>query len=102
MDENTQPTSAPDATEEVSLRELALPLLAPRHLDLGIDPIQQTQLLVGQLPPDLAFDLPVPEGGRVVGSFVYGAPTIVIETNTTSADEALRFYRDRLPAQGVA
>ncbi len=100
MNENAQPASGPDAPEDSKLRELALLLFAPRHLDLGIDPIQQPQLLVGQLPPDLPFDLPLLADSRVVGSFVYGAPTIVIETNTTSADDLLRFYRDRLPEQG--
>ncbi len=98
MGEDAHSETSPEGTEEARLRELALLLLAPRHGDTP--PGEQPRLLVGQIPPDFPFELPLPEGSRVVGSFVYGQPTIVVETTTSSADAVLRFYRDHLPALG--
>jgi len=89
MGEDTRSESSPDAAEESKLRELALLVLAPRHVATA--PHEQQQLLVGQMPPNFPFALPLPEGSRVVGSFVYGQPTIVIETTSSSAEAVLQF-----------
>src|SRR5215471_13932779 len=55
---------------EAALRELALAVLAPGHeaAPSGSEP----QLLVGRPPGDLPFPLPLPDGARVVGTWLPG------------------------------
>jgi hypothetical protein len=62
------------------------------------------QLLPGQLPSDLALDLPLPEGARLLGSAVRGIGPIPPSTEVVldvpgSAAEVLTFYERAFQAQ---
>ena len=92
----TQNTPSPE--ENVAqLRELALRLLAP-----PFDPeARQPQLLVGSLPASLPFDLPLPDGCQIVGSFVRNPETIQIVFDTDQSPiEIIAFYTERMQAVG--
>lgn len=82
-----------------TVHELALRLLAPREF---ADPNWTPgELLVGQLPPDLAADMPVPPNSRVLGSLVRGRAHVDIELDTDlSAEQVRGFYTERLTATG--
>lgn len=99
MDENTVPNASDEPPGDDLLRKLALALLAPRfaHSTSTVEP----RLLVGQLPADLPFSVPLPEGARVLGTLL-GAdaePEIVIES-PLALEETAEFYRAALTAEG--
>ncbi len=92
----TQNTSSPEENM-AQLYRLALHLLAP-----SFDPqARQPQLLAGRLPASLPFDLPLPNGYQVVGSFVRNPEDIQIVLDTDqSPAEVIAFYRERMQAAG--
>jgi hypothetical protein len=99
MDEQTQQRSDSSGGED-ALRELAVRLLTFHHsLLVAGQQVQEPQLLVGQLPPDLPVELPLPEGSRLLGSLAVENPMIAIETQLAGED-AVAFYRERLTAAG--
>lgn len=101
MDENT--TSA--APNDDLLRKLALALLVPRYSG---ESYEEPQLLVGELPPDLPFTLPIPDGARLLGTLLLGkraatSPvdrTMIVLDTALSGDEVIAFYEAKLPAEG--
>ena len=60
---------APSAEQANQLRELAEQLLAPQFAGPG-GQLPTIRLLAGELPPDLPLALPMPPGGRLIGSAV--------------------------------
>jgi hypothetical protein len=62
-----------------------------------------TTVLVGGLPENLGFDLPLPEDSRVIGSIVRGmmegGTEIILDVDLTP-EEALTFYREQLLPAG--
>lgn len=92
-------TENPSSSEENAalVRELALRLLAP-----PFDPeAQQPQLLVGQLPAALPFDLPLPDGCRIVGTFIRSPETIQIVLDTAQLPaQVMTFYTEKMQALG--
>lgn len=88
------------ANDDATFRELAMKLIAARYPNLLSE--EPPQLLVGQLPPALPFDLPLPEGTRVLGTLLQGdasTATMVLVTER-SPDEVVEFYKERLKAAG--
>lgn len=99
MDEQASQAANPPAGDE-ALRELAVRLLASRFMGPGLEAgAVEPRLLVGQMPADLPFELPVPEGARVLGTLVHGIPTVALDT-ALAGDDAVAFYRDQLRARG--
>lgn len=94
MDEQTNPRANDGDT---SLRELALALLAAQYG--ATEGAAEPRLLVGQLPPDLPYELPVPEGGRVLGTLLHRNPTVALDA-PLEPDQALAFFGERLTAAG--
>jgi hypothetical protein len=91
MDENTS------QIDEALLYELALRLTAYPG-DLRVD---EPQLLVGVLPPNLSNDVPVPEDSRILGSLIRSPEHIDIVLDCTlSPESVMQFYRERLLAAG--
>lgn len=100
-----QPTptvaSAPDSA---SVQELAERLLAPPYP--GPDgQLPTIQLLPGRLPDSLPLQVPIPDGGRLVGSVVRGGQpkgggTEMVLDAPGGAAETLRFYQQALGGQG--
>jgi len=82
-----------------TVHALALRLLAPREFaDPNWTP---SELLVGQLPSDLADNVPVPPNSRVLGSLVRGRAHVDVELDTDlPAAEVRGFYTERLTATG--
>jgi hypothetical protein len=90
------PQDRAPTSHEAALRDLALALLAPGYEASPSGPAPQ--LLVGRPPGDLSFPLPLPDGARVVGTWLPGTPgraTIVLATDL-SPDAALAWYREQL------
>ena len=99
MDENTNPAVANNGPSgDELLRKLALALLAPRYSG---ESHAEPQLLVGQLPPNLGFDVPLPEGAHLLGTLLGGDPTIALEA-ALAPEEVVEFYRAALTAGGLA
>ncbi|MGH2514482.1 MAG: hypothetical protein ACRDHP_02395 [Ktedonobacterales bacterium] len=90
--------AASPAADAALVRELALRLLGSRFgaSESGEAP---TDLLIGQLPPDFPYPLPVPEGAQVLGTLVRKMPVIVLDALFAPA-AALAFYAERLTASG--
>lgn len=86
-------------TDAETTRELALRLLSPTEFtDPNWSP---TQLLVEQMPPDLANDLPIPPNARMLGSLIRGRSHIDVELNVDlPAADVRSFYTERLSAAG--
>ena len=82
----------PTTAQEVVPKELALALV--RGSPDGGD------ILVGSVPTDLAPDLPVPTGGRILGSFVSPSYVQVVMTFPGRTDSALAFARRSLVDHG--
>ena len=91
---------APPAEQANQLRELAEQLLAPQYAGPG-DQLPTIRLLVGELPPDMPLALPMPPGGRLIGSAVQVTSgrtdnmNVVLEARGTSGD-VLSFYEQAL------
>lgn len=101
---------AQPADDPVLLRELLERLLSPSFAPPGFEP-QRVQVVLGGAPDGLPFTLPVPSGGRVIGSVVrtggkgFG-PTedsrsieVVIDAPGATAELAA-FFEDAMGAQG--
>ncbi len=57
-----------------------------------------TRIMIGLLPEDLPFELPIPEGSRIIGSIVRDSPTgteIILDVPLNS-EEVINFYQDAL------
>jgi hypothetical protein len=79
------------------LHELAL-RLATYPGDPRVD---DPQLLVGQLPPGLSIEIPLPDGSRVLGSLLRSQENIDIVLDCAlSPDGVMQFYNERLTANG--
>jgi hypothetical protein len=75
----------------------------PRELALALIPFGGTdggEIIVGQIPADLASTFTLPPSGRVLGSFVSLTVTQVVMTLPTTADSASAFARRSLEAHG--
>jgi hypothetical protein len=94
--EQTMSDNTPDAREDL-LRELALRLSTYPGDPRNEDP----QLLVGQLPDNLAIPVPVPEKSRILGTLIHSPQQIDIvldcELSTTAT---LNFYKERMAESG--
>jgi hypothetical protein len=80
------------------VRDLALRLL-DSGLGSGATGETPSALLVGELPRDLPYALPVPDGARVLGTLVRAVPVVVLAASLT-AEAALAFYAERLGVAG--
>jgi hypothetical protein len=98
MDDKTQQEPESPAGED-ALRELALRLLTFHYGYLLEQQGQEPQLLVGQVPPALPVELPLPEGSRLLGSLALENPIILLTTELAGED-VVAFYRERLTATG--
>jgi hypothetical protein len=74
-------------------RELALALIPYGGSDGG-------EIIVGQIPPDLATTFTLPAGGRILGSFVSLTNTLVVMTLPGGLDSAAAFARRSLVEHG--
>ena len=88
--------TTPDAREDL-LRELALRLSTfpgdPRNED--------PQLLVGQLPSNMAIPVPMPENSRVLGTLIRNPENIDVLLDSVLPPAAvLSFYKESLTASG--
>jgi len=75
----------------------------PRELALALIPYGGTdggEIIVGQLPPDMAATFDMPAGARVLGSFVSLTYAQAVMTVPVRADSALAFARRSLAAHG--
>src|SRR5437764_2962574 len=75
----------------------------PRELALALIPFGGTdggEIIVGQLPPDIAATFDVPPGAHVLGSFVSLTYAQVVMTTPARADSALAFARHSLTEHG--
>lgn len=103
-DEQTKTSSATANSSNTSSNEAALLTLALRLLERreqGTLTPEATQLLVGQLPPQLPVEIPLPEGSRILGSLIRSGKQIAIVLDTDCCPEkVLDFYRDRLQISG--
>jgi hypothetical protein len=85
MSDNT-----PGAREDL-LRELALRLSTYPGDPRNDDP----QLLVGQLPDNLAIPVPMPENSRLIGTLIRGPENIdVILDSALSPAAVMSFYKE--------
>jgi hypothetical protein len=64
-------------------------------------PAEEIQILVGQLPPALPIELPLPEKARIIGSLVRGDHGVQIVLDVDQpADAVVAFYRAQLEPAG--
>jgi hypothetical protein len=98
MDER-QGQGSLDRDGDDALQALVLRLLGSPHD--GLAGRQDTRLLVGQLPPDLPVDIPLPSGRLLGSQAIHGGEyvTIVLET-AAPVEQVYAFYRQRLTADG--
>lgn len=89
----------PDSNEAL-LQALALRLLAKGFP--GDSKPESVQIIVGRLPEQLNFEVPLPENSRILGSYVnLDWHNICIEFDTDLPPESLfNFYRERLLSSG--
>ncbi len=83
-------------------REALLESLVLRLSSHPFDPRPYNpQLFVGQLPEHLPFEVPVPEGSRIIGSLARGSEHLDILLDVPLPPEQARaFYKERLLATG--
>lgn len=89
----------PSTNNETLLRELALRLTSfPGDYRVRD---AEPQLFVGQLPPNLSIEIPLPEGCRILGTLARSPENldIVLDCPQTPQD-TLAFYKERLTAAG--
>ncbi len=107
---NAQSTYAQNQGEAAQIRELAERLLLPSYGYSGRYPMgspggapveePSVELLVGRLPNDPGLDVPVPPGGRLLGSAVrsgsmYPASNIEVVIEAPGAPGSVAAYYDR-------
>lgn len=88
--------TTPGAREDL-LRELALRLVTypgdPRN--------DNPQLLVEQLPDNMAIPVPLPEKSQVLGTLIHGPENIdIVLDSELSPDAVLSFYKERMAEMG--
>ncbi|MGH2497765.1 MAG: hypothetical protein ACRDIV_23935 [Ktedonobacteraceae bacterium] len=84
-------------TREDLLRELALRLSTYPGDPRNDDP----QLLVGQLPENLAIPVPMPEKSQVLGTLIRGPEQIdIVLDSELSPSAVLNFYKEHMSASG--
>lgn len=87
--------------DEESLRAFLERFLMPIYATGGG---QQGQVIIGALPDDLEFDLPLPEGAQVIGSLApAGAPLVSVNIYFDApqpAEEVIAFYEETMPESG--
>ncbi len=83
-------------------REALLETLALRLSVHIFDPrADHPQLFVGRLPEGLPFELPIPEGSRIIGSLARSSKHLEMVLDVPlPPEQALAFYRERLLAAG--
>ena len=93
-------TAAPGETRVVGGDEASLREFVGRALTYHYPGAEGgTTVLIGALPEDLSFELPVPESARVIGSILRGplsgGAEVILDVDLT-AEEALAFYQERM------
>ncbi len=93
------PVSDPVLLKELAERFIAAPELFPAGRP------NTARLVPGALPPGLPFQVPLPEGARLLGSLVLdngpsGESWVILLDTPGSAADALDFYQDALMALG--
>ncbi len=60
------------------------------------------RIMIGLLPEDLPFELPIPEGSRIIGSIVRGDPaeTEIVLDVPLNSEEVISFYHEALIEEG--
>ena len=93
---NTGPTTVEIiGGDEAGLREFVERWLGPSYPG---QPADEITVHLGSLPPDLPFELPLPEGARVIGSVhqaLFSYLHVILATSL-SPEEVLAFYDARL------
>lgn len=92
----TDATGDRGAFKEFALRHLASNYWGARGP--GFESLDEVDLLPGSLPTDLAFELPVPESGRVVATFVRPHHPYVFIRMPEPASDVNLFYLTQLKA----
>lgn len=96
---NTDTSSPNTDSGEQLFRELAMRLLVPPYF--GGPEGGEIQLLTGELPDNLPLEVPLPDGARVIGSFIRGdKSTEIVLDAPQSPEDVLNFYEERLIAAG--
>ena len=87
------PTARVIGGDEAGLRELLSRIVSSSGY-----PSEESVAYVGQLPENLPFDLPLPDGAHTVGSVFYGSPgyTQIILDAQQTPDDVMQFFRDSL------
>lgn len=98
------PGAPPGQIAVVGGDEASVRVALQRFLDLRspIDGGRRTTLLIGQLPPDVSVDVPLPKGAQVVGSLVAVEPDsarIAIDSDE-APDAVFEIYAAALRGQG--
>lgn len=83
---------------DAPLRELAIRLLSPRYP--GMESMQVTDLLPGQLPPSPPVDPPLPPDAQLIGSVLRGQDFTTLFDTQLTPDQLLAFYRERMAVLG--
>jgi hypothetical protein len=94
-----QTAQAKDAdSDAATLHALVQDMLTPHLYDIRRD----AMVLVGRMPDDLAMSLPLPAGGRLVGSSetIDDGTVRLIVNSPLSLSHTVDFYRDRFSAAG--
>jgi hypothetical protein len=94
-----QTAQAKDAdSDAATLHALVQEMLTPHLSDIRRDSL----LLVGRMPDDLAMSLPLPAGGRLVGSSrtIDDGTVRIIVNSPLSLSHTVHFYRERFSAAG--
>lgn len=88
--------------DDVDVAKFLMRLMAPRYL--GPAEPETTQILLGAVPENLPFDLPLPESTIPVGSFVWpDRMTAMIELEVNRPPQAaIDYFADALEAQGLS
>jgi hypothetical protein len=86
------------ATQVVGGDEASLRELLGRLVGRSPYPDQKSVIYVGQLPDQLPFELPLPDGARTIGSISYGTPgyTQIMVDTPQSPSDVVQFFRDSL------
>jgi hypothetical protein len=81
--------------------EAGLRALLSRMVSSSGFPPEQSAVYVGQLPDNLPFKLPLPDGAMMIGSVFYGSPgyTHIILDAQQTPDEVVQFFRDSLTSR---
>lgn len=91
----------PSGGAESALRALALRLLGPPERYPDAPAPDEVRLFVGELPPGLTVELPLPDGAHLLGSLVRGSQGVsVVLDADLPPEQVLAAYRERLLPAG--